>query len=60
MGWRENAQELTCHRRPPGMILQDHRQLTVGLYSVKIATLESLKRVIGRIFKIVSNFNGAS
>jgi hypothetical protein len=44
------------------MILQNHRRLSVSIFIVKIAALESLKRVTGRIFKIstVSNFKGAS
>ncbi len=46
IGCRENGQELTC------MILQNHRRLPVSIFSVKIAALESLKRVTGRIFKI--------
>ncbi len=43
-----------------GIILQNHRRLPVSIFSVKIAALGSLKRVTGRIFKIVSNFKGAS
>jgi hypothetical protein len=35
-----------------GMILQKHWQLPVSIFSVKIAALEPLKRVTGRIFKI--------
>jgi hypothetical protein len=35
-----------------GMILQNHRRLPVSIFSVKIAALEPLKRVTGRIFKI--------
>jgi hypothetical protein len=38
---QENAQELTCHRRPP-----------VGIFSVKIANLGSSKWVTGRIFQM--------
>jgi hypothetical protein len=34
-----------------GMILQNHRQLPVCIFSVKSAALGSLKRVTGRIFK---------
>ncbi len=41
-----------------GMILQNHRRLSASIFSVKIAALGSLKRVIGRILKI-SNFKGA-
>jgi hypothetical protein len=29
------AQELTCHRRLSGMILQNHGQLSVSIFSVK-------------------------
>jgi hypothetical protein len=43
-----------------GMILQNHRRILVSIFSVKIAALGSLKWVTGRIFKIVSNFKGAS
>ncbi len=35
-----------------GMTLQNHRRLPVSNFNVKIATLGSLKRVTGRIFKI--------
>ncbi len=35
-----------------GMILQNHSQLLVSIFSVKIAALESLKRVTGRFLKI--------
>jgi hypothetical protein len=41
-----------------GMILQNHRQLPVSLFSVKRVSLRSWKRVTGRIFKISSNFKG--
>jgi hypothetical protein len=39
-----------------GIILQNHRRLPAS----KIAALGSLKRLTGRIFKLVSNFEGAS
>jgi hypothetical protein len=42
------------------MILHNHRRLTVSIFSVISAALGSLKRVIGRIFKLVSNFKEAS
>jgi hypothetical protein len=35
-----------------GMILQNHRRLSVSIFSVKFAALGSLQRVNGRIFKI--------
>jgi hypothetical protein len=34
-----------------GIILQNHRRLSVSIFSVKIAALGSLKRVTGRILK---------
>ncbi len=34
------------------IILQNYRRLPVSIFSVKIATLGSLKRVFGKIFKI--------
>jgi hypothetical protein len=44
-----------------GKNLQNHRRLPVSIFlNVKIATLGSLKRVTGMIFKLVSNFKGAS
>jgi hypothetical protein len=43
-----------------GMILQNQRWLPVGIFSVKIAALGSLKRVTGGIFKLVSNFKEVS
>jgi hypothetical protein len=42
------------------MNLLNHRRLPVSIFNVKIATLGSLKRVTGKIFKLVSNFKGAS
>jgi hypothetical protein len=42
------------------MILQNHRRLPVSIFSVISAAIGSLKRVIGRIFKLVSNFKDAS
>jgi hypothetical protein len=45
-------------RAPFGMNLQNHRQLPVSIFNVKIASLGSLKRVTGKIFKLVSNFKG--
>jgi hypothetical protein len=38
------------------MILQNHRRLPASIFSVKLAALRSLKRVIGRIFKISKQF----
>jgi hypothetical protein len=38
------------------IILQNHRQLPVSIYRVKIAVLGSLKRVTVRTFKICKNF----
>jgi hypothetical protein len=35
-----------------GMMLRNHRQLPECIFNVKIAALESLKKVTGRIFKI--------
>jgi hypothetical protein len=43
-----------------GIILQNHRRLSVSIFSAKIAALVSLKQVTGRIFKIVNNFKEAS
>ncbi len=40
IGWMENVQQLTCHMR-----LQNHKLLPVGIFSVKIAALGSLKRI---------------
>jgi hypothetical protein len=37
-------------------VLKNHRRLPVGIFSVKIAALGSLKRVTGRIFKISKKF----
>jgi hypothetical protein len=39
-----------------GMILQNHRWLPVSIFSIKIATVGTLKQVIGRIFKISKKF----
>jgi len=49
---RENAQELTRHRRLPVWFYKNHRCLPGSNFSVKIAALRSLKRVTWRIFKI--------
>jgi hypothetical protein len=57
IGCRENAQEFT--QAASGMILQNHGQLSVRIFSDKITPSGSLKRVTGRILKI-SYFKGAS
>jgi hypothetical protein len=36
------------------MILQNHRQVSVNIFSVEIAALEHLKRATGRISKLAS------
>jgi hypothetical protein len=38
------------------MTFQDHRRFPVRVFMVKIAASEPLKRVPGRIFKIIKNF----
>ncbi len=43
-----------------GIILQNHRRHPVSIFSVKIAALGPLKWVTRRIYKLVSNFKGAS
>jgi hypothetical protein len=43
-----------------GIILQNHKQLPVYNFSVKIAALGSSERDIGRIFNIGKDFKGAS
>jgi hypothetical protein len=40
-----------------GMILQDHRQLSVSTIMFKIAAVDSLKRISDRIFKISKYIN---
>jgi hypothetical protein len=43
-----------------GMILQNHSQLPVSIFGVKIIALESLKPVTEGFSKLVSNSKGAS
>ncbi len=43
-----------------GMILQNHMRLPLSMFSVKIAALGSLFRLLERFSKLVSNFKGAS
>jgi hypothetical protein len=52
IGYSENAQELTRHRRLPVWFYKNHRCPPVSNFSVKFAALRSLKRVTWRIFKI--------
>jgi hypothetical protein len=49
------AGKINSSEAASGMILQNHRRLPVRIFSVKTATLVSLKRVTGRI----CNFEGA-
>jgi hypothetical protein len=59
--WRQGeCARITLSQAASGMILQNHRQLSVSIFSVEIATLGSLKLVTGRIFKLAINFKGES
>jgi hypothetical protein len=49
---QENVQEFNISQAVFGIILQNPRRLPVSIFSVKIATLESLKRVNGSVFNL--------
>jgi hypothetical protein len=49
---QEKCARINLAQAASGLILQNHSWLQVNIFRVKIATLGSLKQVIGRMFKI--------